>query len=580
MQRIQGIAVSPGIAIGEALVMDNEGFRIPHRFVSRDAVEDELERFEHAIAASAVEIERNRDTVSRELGKEYGAIFEAQLQMLLDQKLRSEVVAMVSQQHYSPEYSVSRILRRYIKVFQGLESRYLADRANDVVDVERRLLRNLLGRRREEISRLTSPVLVLAHNLTPGETANLDRRYVKGFVCEVGGPGSHSAIVACALEIPAVVGMGHFLTDVSGGDLVIIDGNRGEVILHPDEEIIARYRHEAEQSRTLAVRLESLRDLPAETCDGTRIELMGSIEFPDEVEHCLDRGSDGVGLFRTEFLYLQANAEPSEEEHFKAYRHVAEAMGERPVVIRTYDLGADKTGEVGGREEERNPFLGLRSIRMSLRNLPRFRTQLRAILRASVSGNLRVMFPLISTVMELRQAKMVLADVMEDLEENGVPFHRDLPIGMMVEVPSAVMMMEHFVKEVDFISIGTNDLVQYTLAVDRDNKEVANLFNACDPAVLKLIDLAIREAHKGEIEVNICGQMAGNPIYCMLILGLGARQLGVAPSAIPEIKKICRSVSIEDCRALARHVIAMENARDVKSYLKEELRKILPEFAI
>jgi phosphotransferase system enzyme I (PtsI) len=576
MQKLQGIAVSPGMAIGEALVMGNEGFRIPRRFLARDAVEDELDRLNRAFDAATTEIQRNRDTVARELGSEYGAIFEAHLQMLRDPRLRSELEQMIRERHYSPEYAVSRTLRRYVKVFQSLDSGYMAQRAGDIFDIERRLLRNLLGRRREEISSLTSPVLVLAHNLTPSETANLDRRFVRGFVTEVGGAGSHTAIVAEALEIPAVVGTGPFLSDVSGGDVVIIDGDQGLVILHPDEETIARYRHELEERRTMTARLESLRDLPAETADGVRIQLLGNIEFPHEVAHCIERGADGIGLYRTEFLYLGAEVAPDEEAHYRAYSEVLETMGQRPVVIRTLDLGADKLLDHTG-DDERNPFLGLRSIRLSLRNLPMFRTQLRAILRASTQGDARIMFPLISTMLELRQAKMVLADVMEDLEEHGIAFNRSLKVGMMVEVPSAVMMIEHFVSEVDFLSIGTNDLIQYTLAVDRSNKDVASLYTASDPAVIKLIEIAVNAARRKQIPANLCGQMSGNSIYTMLLLGLGLRQLSVPPSAIPEIKKVCRSVTIGQCEAVAKHVLTLENARDIKSFLKEELKKVLPE---
>ena len=573
MQKLQGIAVSPGVAIGEALVMDNEGFRIPRRFVARDTVEYELERLGKAISAASEEIIRNRDAVSKELGEKYAAIFEAHLQMLQDSKLRSELEDMISQRHYSPEYAISRTLRRYAQVFQKVQSRNLAD----IFDIEKRLLRNLLGRRREGISRLTSPVLVLAHNLTPSETANLDRKFVRGFVTEVGGPGSHTAIVAAALEIPAVVGTGPFMTDVSGGDLVIIDGDKGLVILHPDEETIARYRHEAEELRSLAARLETLRDLPAETADGVHVDLMGNIEFPYEVDHCLDRGADGVGLYRTEFLYLGAEHEPEEKDHFEAYSRVVKAMGTRSVTIRTFDLGADKVPHLPEPEDERNPFLGLRSIRLSLRNVPMFRTQLRAILRTSAFGNVRIMFPLVSTILELRQAKMVLADVVEDLEEQGLPFNRDVAVGMMVEVPAAVMMIDLFVEEVDFLSIGTNDLIQYTLAVDRSNKDVVGLYNPSDPAVLKLISMTIAAAKRKSLPVSLCGQMSGSAVFTMLLLGMGLRQFSVPPSAIPEIKKICRSVTVPQCEAVARHALTLETARDVKSYLRGELKRHVPE---
>ncbi|MFH1266207.1 MAG: phosphoenolpyruvate--protein phosphotransferase, partial [Planctomycetota bacterium] len=391
MRKLQGIAVSPGVAIGEVLVMDNEGFRIPRRFVSRDAVEDELERLDKAVTAAGEEIARSRDAVSEELGDKYGAIFEAHRQMLQDTGLRSELDQMIRDRHYSPEYAVSRTLRRYAQVFQRLEGHDLAERAHDIFDIEKRLLRNLLGRNREGISHLTSPVLVLAHSLTPSETAKLDPEFVKGFVTEVGGPGSHTAILAEALEIPAVVGTGLFLAEVSGGELAIIDGDQGLVILSPDEETIARYRHEVEEHRSLAARLSELRDLPTETADGVRVLLLGNIEFPYEVDHCLDRGADGVGLYRTEFLYLGAETEPDEEVHFEAYSRVVKTMAGRPVTIRTFDLGADKVPHLPKPEEERNPFLGLRSIRLALRNLPMFRTQLRAALRASALGKVRIM---------------------------------------------------------------------------------------------------------------------------------------------------------------------------------------------
>ena len=573
MQKLQGIAVSPGVAIGEALVMDNEGFRIPRRFVARDAVVDELERLEKAIEAAGWEIARNRDAVTQELGDQYGAIFEAHLQMLQDPRLHSELEEMIRQRHYSPEYAVSRTLRRYAQVFQRVESSYLAERANDIFDIEKRLLRHLLGHRREGIAHLTSPVLILAHNLTPSETANLDPSFVRGFVTEIGGPGSHTAIVAEALGIPAVVGTGGFLSEVSGGDLVIIDGDKGLVILQPDEETLALYRHEAEENRSLAAKLEPLRDLPAETLDGVHVDILGNIEFPYEVDHCVDRGADGVGLYRTEFLYLGSETEPTEEIHFDAYSRVLRTMNGKPVTIRTFDMGADKMPNVPAMEDERNPCLGLRSIRLALRNLPLFRVQLRAALRASALGNLQIMFPLVTTLLELRQAKMVLAD----LDEHGIAFNRDIPIGMMVEVPAAVVMLDHFVKEVDFLSIGTNDLVQYTLAVDRSNKDVVQLYNPADPAVLRLIKMSLDIANAANVPVNLCGQMSGVPIYTMLLLGLGLRRFSVTPAAIPEIKNLVRKVSIERSNEVAAHAMTMENAREIKSYLTEEMKKCLGE---
>lgn len=580
MERLQGIAVSPGIAIGEALVLDNEGFRIPRRFLPRDAVENELTRLHAAFEAAISEVEHNRQQVASQLGDEYAAIFSAHLQMLRDRRLHEEIEEMIRTRHYSPEYSVSRALRRYAKVFQSLEGQYMAQRANDIFDIEKRILRNLLGRAREELSTITSPVLVLAHNLTPSETANLNPSFVLGFVTEIGGPGSHTAIVAEGLGIPAIVGVGPFMTDVSGGDTVIIDGDQGQIILRPDEETLARYRHEVEEQRSLATKLEMLRELPAITTDGEVVSLLGNIEFPYEVEQCRERGAEGIGLYRTEFLYLGRDDDPTEEQHFEAYSGVVQSLQGQTVTMRTLDLGADKMRSLPDPEDERNPFLGLRSIRLALRNRDLFRTQLRAILRASALGEIRIMFPLISTIMELRQARMVLADAMEDLDEAGVEYDRNIKVGMMVEVPSAIILMDRFVEEVDFFSIGTNDLVQYCLAVDRSNKDVATLYTSADPAVIRMIQMAIDMANKHEVPISMCGQMSGNPIYTMLLLGMGLRSFSVTPSAVPEIKRVCRSITIAQCEEVAAHVSKLEDARSVKTYLKEELSKVFPELPI
>ncbi|MCO6045875.1 phosphoenolpyruvate--protein phosphotransferase [Aeoliella sp. ICT_H6.2] len=577
MQRLQGIAVSPGVAIGEAIIFGNEGFRISRRFLPREAVASELARLDQAIAAAAKEIDLNRQRVAEQLGDDYAAIFSAHLQMLQDRKLREELEQMIRDRHYSPEYSVSRALRRYAKVFLSLEGDTMAERANDVFDIEKRLLRHLLGERREGLGELTGEVLILAHNLTPSETANLNPNFVKGFVTETGGPGSHTAIVAEALDIPAVVGTGPFLTEVSGGETLIIDGDNGLVILQPDEETLARYRHEVDEHKQLAAKLETLRDLPSDTLDGQHVTMFGNIEFPAEVKPCLDRGAEGIGLYRTEFLYLTRDVQPSESDHLAAYREVIEALDGRPVVMRTLDLGADKIPNFPMPDDERNPFLGLRSTRLALKHVDMFRIQLRAMLRATTAGPIKIMFPLITNLLELRRAKMVLSDAMEDLEEEGIPFSRDIDIGMMVEVPSAVVMMDHFVQEVDFFSIGTNDLIQYALAVDRSNKDVASLYTGSDPSILRLIKMAIDTAAQHDKPISMCGQMCGNPIYTMVLLGLGLRTFSVVPAAIPEIKRVCRSVTIPQCEEFAARVMSLESARDVKTALREELIKILPD---
>lgn len=579
MSILQGIPVSPGVVIGEALVIGTEGFRIPHRFVARSAVEEELGRLRQAFKAVESEIDENRRNIAQELGEQYGAIFAAHLQIVQDARLREEIESLVADRQYSPEYSVSRVLRAYAKKFQELENARFAERADDIFDIEKRLLRNLLGQRREELSQLTSPVIVLAHNLTPSETANLDPKMVIGFATEIGGLGSHTAIVAEAQGIPAVVGAGEFLADVSGGETVIVDGDTGQVILQPDEQTLAKYRQEMDERQATAVRLQSLRDLPAQTRDGTTIRLAANIEFPTEVEACNGAGADGVGLFRTEFLYLIAATDPDEETQFTAYANVAKAMPGKPIVIRTQDLGADKIRGLSPSQDEKNPFLGLRSIRLSLRDVPAFRTQLRAILRASTLGDVRVMFPLISTIGELRQAKMVLADAMEDLDEAGIAYNRGMPIGMMVEVPATVMLLDRFVDEIDFISIGTNDLIQYALAVDRSNNQVAGLYNAADPAVLRLIQMTVASGVRAGLDVSLCGQMSSSRTYTMLLLGLGLRELSVPPKALLEIKQICRNVTIAQCESVAERALQMESAREIKTMLREELRKLQLETA-
>lgn len=577
MEIKRGIAVSPGVAIGPAMVLDAEGFRIPKRFVKESAVVSEVRRLEHALEKARDEALGNESLIADKLGHEYGAIFGAHAQMISDPKLRREIIGLIEEKNFTPEYATSRVLRRYAQIFEAAGPA-ATSRMSDLFDVEHRILRHLLGEQREELSHLTTPVIVLAHDLTPSETAGLDPKLVQAFATEEGGRTSHTAILAGALEIPAVVGIGRFLSDVSGADIVIIDGNRGLVILNPDEKTLAEYEHTEEEFHHFEESLVSLRDLPAITADGERITLMANIEFPSEVEHCLDRGAEGIGLYRTEFLYLDAKRSPTEEEHYKAYSRVVSAMKGRPVVIRTLDLGADKLAEdLESGERERNPFLGLRSIRLCLRHLEIFKTQLRAILRASALGPVSIMFPLVSTLMELRQAKMLIGNVMEDLDEENLPFNRTVAVGIMIEVPSAVIMADQFGRETDFFSLGTNDLIQYTLAVDRNNQNVANLFSAADPAVLRLIRMVVKASKRHNVPLSVCGEMSADPIYTLLLVGLGIRGLSVTPHSIPEIKKIVRSIKVADAVKVARKVMTIDNARDAINYLRGEARKILPE---
>jgi phosphotransferase system enzyme I (PtsI) len=580
MLKLSGIGVSPGVAIGEAFILDTAGIHVPRSYISEDGAEREWDRLQKAIAALSEELAQNRDEVARQLGERYAAIFEAHRQMLEDGKLLGELASCIRDRRYSAEYAVAAVFSQYIELFRKLRGHSLAERAHDLSDLQNRLLHLLVGNNPRQSLDLNKPVVLLAHNLTPSETANLDTRFVRGFATEVGGPSSHTAIVAEALEIPAVVGAGEFLARISPGDLVIVDGSRGEIIINPSQQTLAEYQSQEERLKRRTQKLRCLRSKQAVTRDGTRIFILGNIEFPHEVEHCLREGADGIGLYRTEFLYLSSESEPTEDEHFHIYRQLAEKMEGRPVVVRTFDLGADKLPYLRDQvTEERNPFLGLRSIRLSLRHVPMFRKQLRAILRASVYGDLRVMFPLVTTLRELRQAKMILRDMMEDLAEEGIPFNPQLPVGVMVEVPAVVMLIDQFLEEVDFVSIGTNDLIQYALAVDRSNREVVSLYNATDPAVLRLIRTTITAANRMGKPVSLCGQMSANPVYTMLLIGLGLRQFSVPPLAMPEIKRVCCSVSVSQCEEIAGRAMSLDSAQSIELFLRGELRKAVPESA-
>ena len=572
----KGIGVSPGVAIAPAVVLDTEEFDIPERHVPVDLAKAELARVRKAAAVSKKEILDLQKRTSRRIGKETASIFDFHLGLLEDKVLQKKFADTVLSGNVTAEYAVATVLRSYAKEFLAMP-KYLADRVKDVYDIERRLLRNLIGQTRQSLSHLASDRNILAHDLTPSQTAAMDREHVRGLAIDAGGQTSHTAIVARALGIPAVVGLNDVTADATGSDLIIIDGNRGTVVIDPDEETLETYRQLARQQVEFIHSLDALRKLPAITRDGHEVTLMGNIEFPSEARAVLDKGGQGVGLYRTEFLYLGADTEPTEEEQIRAYRQVLEVCKGHPVVIRTLDLGADKYTQARAKAPERNPFLGLRSIRFCLQNIGMFKTQIRAILRASIDFDISLLFPLITTFRELRQAKMIVRDVIEDLEEEGIEHRADAAIGMMVETPSAALLCDAFAKEVDFFSIGTNDLVQYTLAVDRGNERVASLFTESNPAVLRLIKEIIRAGQRHDVPVSLCGEMAGNPEYTLLLLGLGLRIFSCAPSAIPEIKKMVRSVTMDHALRVARRVMDFEAETETLNYLRAETRKVLPE---
>jgi len=577
MEIRKGIAVSPGVAIAPAIVLDSEQFRIPRRSIEPPEVETELGRFRTAVEHAQGEVRALRARVTSDVGEKLGAIFDVQDALLTDSHLIDEVAELIQRDRYSAEYAVSQILKSYARKFLALPNRYMADRVADVYDVEKRLLRSLIGARRESLGQLSEPVIIIAHDLTPSQTASLDRSKVLAFATDIGGRTSHTTIVARAMGIPAVVGLKTITAELSGGDVVIVDGNRGLVVINPDEATIARFREAEQRFRRMEKDLGDLRDLPAVTPDGHEVLLWGNIEFPHEVEVCIERGASGIGLYRTEFLYLDREDDPSEEDHFQAYAEAIDAAKGRPVTIRTCDLGADKFTHLSGEYDERNPFLGCRSIRFSLQHIGLFKTQLRAMLRASALGPTRIMFPLITNLKELRQAKMLMADVREDLEDEGVLFDPDVKVGIMVEVPSAALMARHFAHECDFFSIGTNDLTQYTLAVDRSNERVASLYTPGHPAVLRLIRTVVEAGREAGIEVAVCGEMAGEPIYVPVLLGLGIQVFSVSSATLLEIKKVIRTIPIAQAREVCEKVFQFDSDREVDAYLTEIGRRLLPE---
>lgn len=576
MEICKGIPVAPGIAMAEAMVLDTEDYRIPTRYVESDQVPHELELLPRAISASVEELKQQREDLETNFGRDIAAIFDFHIGILHDPKLQREIEDLIGSKSCSAAYAVSRSFLLLRRRFSNLRDQIFAQRIKDIQDIEKRLLRHLVGEEREDLDHLTKDVILVAHDLSPSMCAGLGKTRVVGVATDIGGLTSHTAIVLRSIGIPAVIGLGDFTSHVSGGELVVIDGKRSLVVANPDLETFRRYESEISRLHKFTDKLVEIRDLPAETLDGQQIQLLGNIEFPEETEQCLGHGACGIGLFRTEYLFIRAETEPTEDEQYETYRRAIEAMGDLSVTIRTMDLGADKYTQTKAFEPERNPFLGLRSIRYCLRNLGFFKQQLRAILRASVHGNIRVMFPLIISLMEFRQAKMALHDAMEDLEEIGADFRRDVPIGIMIETPAAALMTQEFTREVDFVSIGTNDLIQYTLAVDRSNERVAPLFTASHPAILRLLRDIISTCNKAEIDCSLCGEIAGEPLYTLLLLGLGLRQFSMASGDIPEIKQLIRRTKLSLARKVAREALRFDTDRQVHNYLRDETRKILP----
>lgn len=573
---VRGLGVSPGIVIGRVLIVDDDLRKPSQRTVRPEEWPAEVSRLNVAIDAAIADIREVHTEAERQIGKETAAIFLFHIGMLSDKSLLEQFRGRIEKDLVCAEYAVTHTLSELAEKFKRTGNSVFATKVNDIDDLSSRLLRHLqgkLGKRRE----IDEGTVIFARDLTPSQTISFDRAKVLGFATDLGGMTSHTAIIAKALDIPAVVGCKTLLRTARDGQAVIVDGERGQVLLDPDEATLAEYRRLIEQRRLFHVSLDELADLPSVTVDGTQIKIVGNIELPDEISKVLRSGGQGVGLYRTEYLYLMGNQEPTEEEHFAAYKRCVELSAGRDLVIRTMDLGADKYTQAQEEIPERNPFLGNRSIRYCLKNLPMFKRQLRALLRASALGPIKIMFPLITSIGELRQAKFIVRDVMEEMDEEGLPFDRSLPLGMMVEVPSAAIQAETFAREADFFSIGTNDLVQYTLAVDRTNERVANLYTPMHPAVLRLIRDVARAGKKREIEVSCCGEAAGDLEFAMLLIGLGLRTLSTSSSSIPQLKRFVRSVSVQQCERAARQALALDSEVQVAAMIRDRARKLVPE---
>lgn len=577
MEIKKGIAASPGIAIAEAMILDCEDYRIPRRSIKPSQRMGEILRVRNAFKQAIGDLtELEAEQGKSDAGK-IKDIFAVHLRFMRDRSLRKEITDRVYSQLVAAECAVSSVLRKLATHFTNVEDAYISERAADIYDIERRLLRHLLGHQREDVEHLSQEVVIVTRELSPTQTAGFDRNYIRGIATDAGGRTSHSAIVARSLAIPAVVALEDFSEAVRPGDTVIVDGNRGIVIVDPDEGTLEEYRKSLREFTVLEQKLDTLREKPAETRDGTRIVLLGNIEFPDESEMILQKGGDGIGLYRTEFLYLNRPTEPTEQEHYDAYAKTIQAFQARPVIIRTVDLGADKHTQSRRFLKEPNPFLGLRSIRYCLQHIRMFKVQLRAILRASALGHVKIMFPLVTNLQEIRQAKLILRDVMEDLDEESIAYDPRLEVGIMIETPAAALTAASLAQESSFFSIGTNDLIQYTLAVDRGNEHVSALYSAVEPAVIRLIRTIIQDAHRHGIDVSVCGEMASEPEYIMLLVGLGIRTLSMTPPMIPEIKQMIRSVTIEDCNIVARKVLGLATERQVNSFLRSTAREVIPE---
>ena len=571
---LQGIAASDGIAIAKVYTLTE-----PDLSFTKISVEDtdkEISRLEEALAVSTKEIELIKETALKNLGEEEAQVFEAHLMVLSDPELVGQVKDAIISQKVNAEHALKEVSDMFISIFAGMEDNpYMQERAADIRDVSKRILANLLGVKIPSPATIKDEVVVVAGDLTPSDTAQLNRQYVKAFVTDIGGRTSHSAIMARSLEIPAIVGTKEITSLAKDGDLIIIDGLSGDVFLNPSEDVVAEYRAKAEAFAAQQAEWEKLKDADTFTKDGHQVELAANIGTPKDLEGVIHNGAEGVGLYRTEFLYMDSHDMPTEEDQFEAYKAVLEGMNGKPVVVRTMDIGGDKELPYLPLPHEMNPFLGYRAIRISLNEPEMFRTQLRALLRASVYGKLRIMFPMIATLNDFRGAKALLLEEKAKLVAEGVAVSDDIQVGIMIEIPAAAVLAHQFAKEVDFFSIGTNDLIQYTMAADRMNERVSYLYQPYNPSILTLIKHVIDSAHKEGKWAGMCGEMAGDQTAVPLLVGLGLDEFSMSASSVLKTRSLISKLTLEDMKALADKAInECATVQEVEALVEEAVSKL------
>ena len=571
---LQGIAASDGIAIAKVYTLTEPDLSFSK--VSVEDTENEISRLEKALEVSTKEIELIKETALKNLGEEEAQVFEAHLMVLSDPELVGQVKDAITSQKVNAEHALKEVSDMFISIFAGMEDNpYMQERAADIRDVSKRILANLLGVKIPSPATIKDEVVVVAGDLTPSDTAQLNRQYVKAFVTDIGGRTSHSAIMARSLEIPAIVGTKEITSLAKDGDLIIIDGLSGDVFLNPSEDVVAEYRAKAEAFAAQQAEWEKLKDADTFTKDGHQVELAANIGTPKDLEGVIHNGAEGVGLYRTEFLYMDSHDMPTEEDQFEAYKAVLEGMNGKPVVVRTMDIGGDKELPYLPLPHEMNPFLGYRAIRISLNEPEMFRTQLRALLRASVYGKLRIMFPMIATLNDFRGAKALLLEEKAKLVAEGVAVSDDIQVGIMIEIPAAAVLAHQFAKEVDFFSIGTNDLIQYTMAADRMNERVSYLYQPYNPSILTLIKHVIDSAHKEGKWAGMCGEMAGDQTAVPLLVGLGLDEFSMSASSVLKTRSLISKLTLEEMKALADKAInECATVQEVEALVEEVVSKL------